>query len=82
MARIEQFFKDSDIELIDLTNHEYDPGYAVGIVSYTCDPKSLKSEAIISEMVRPIVKYKGKVFRQGMVILSQKPKNANGGKND
>jgi len=70
MNNLLEFLSNENIELIDLTNTKYDTGLAVEVVSYTCDPSLLGTEAVICEMIRPIVKYKNKIIRQGQVILA------------
>lgn len=69
LTRLEKYLTDIGIEVIDLTNTKYDPGLAVEIISYSCDPSKLGKDTQIKEMIRPIIKFKDQVVRHGEIIL-------------
>lgn len=69
------FLKENEIELIDLTGEPFDPGYSVDVISNESSGRE-DDGLIITEMIKPIIKQKGIVVRNGQVVLGDSIKKS------
>jgi len=78
LNNLNAYFEDLGISFMDLAKTNYNDGLAVDIISFTCDPTKIGENPIITEMLRPIILFKGQVVCRGQVILSPFNKKENG----
>lgn len=67
--RIEDLFKRHEIEIIDWDGKKYDNGYSVNVLMFEESEDLKADEEIISETIKPQIRYKGKIIEHGQVIV-------------
>ena len=73
LRTIKSFLHDNDIEVIDLTGQVYENGLAVEVLN---DIDSIPDEnAIIKEMISPIILQSGSVIEFGKVFLTEQKRD-------
>lgn len=73
LRTIKSFLHDNDIEVIDLTGQVYESGLAVEVLN---DIDSIPDEnAIIKEMISPIILQSGSVIEFGKVFLTEQKRD-------
>lgn len=72
---IKKFLNNNNIDIIDLSGKEYDPGMSVEVIYYK-ESKN-KGIKIIEKMITPLILYKNNVIKEGQVIISNKEENNN-----
>ena len=70
MLELDAFLNDNDIEIVDLSGKEYDPGLNCHVMNETFNEEA--SSHTIAEMVQPIVYQGGKLIQYGKVLLEDK----------
>lgn len=76
--RIEDIFKRHELEIIDWDGKKYDNGYSVNVLMFE-ESEDLKDDIeIISETVKPQIRYKGKIIEHGQVIVKTPLKKRGG----
>lgn len=81
IQKLKRYLDKNDIELIDHTNHKFNEGRNLDILAVEKD--SSIPEAIVKETKEPTVVYKGKVVRNGkVVIITPEEKKESGGNNE
>lgn len=69
LKRINSYLEKKQIELLDLTGQKYDDGYAADVLGVESETGASEEELIVSEMVKPIIIFRGSVIKHGQVIL-------------
>lgn len=77
--RLGDFLAKQGFTVLDLTGRSYDPGLAVLVVDVVEDPGVPTDQAVIEEMLAPIVLWRGAVARPGQVVVRQPPPMARSG---
>ena len=69
LKRINSYLVNKQIELLDLTGQKYDDGYAADVLGVESETGASEEDLIVSEMVKPIIIFRGSVIKHGQVIL-------------
>jgi hypothetical protein len=69
--RLSRFLDDQGLEVVDLTGKPYEAGLAVEVVDSVQSAAATAEQDIVGETVSPIVLWKGKVVRQGQIVIGR-----------
>lgn len=69
LKRINMYLEKQQIELRDLSGQRYDDGFAADVLGIETETDTPEEDLIVSEMVKPIIIYRGSVIKHGQVIL-------------
>lgn len=72
---IKKFLNNNDINIIDLSGKEYDPGMSVEVIYFKKNKNT--GVKIVDKMLTPVILYKDSVVKEGQVIITQKEENNN-----
>jgi hypothetical protein len=67
--RIEDIFKRHEIEITDWDGKKYDNGYSVNVLMFEESEDLKADEELISETIKPQIRYRGKIIEHGQVIV-------------
>lgn len=73
LRALKDFLKENDVEVIDLTGKQYDPGLSVEVLLFEDKDTACNNIPIIIEMIQPIIIQNGSVIEFGKVIIAKKP---------
>ena len=67
-------------EIIDLTNKDFNTGLNVKVINFVSDESLPPGKRTITKVIKPNIKYKGKVISQGDVEVTENPNDADSSK--
>ncbi|HJR09482.1 MAG TPA: hypothetical protein VJ842_19630 [Pyrinomonadaceae bacterium] len=76
--RLQKFLSERELSALDLTGQKYEPGMAVEVLEAFADDDVRGDEKLITEMVAPIILWRGRVVRHGQVVVKQGGAGASG----
>lgn len=69
--RLQKFLHERELAALDLTGQKYEPGMAVEVLEALEDKSLRGDEKFIVEMVEPVVLWRGRVVKFGLIVVKQ-----------
>jgi len=73
LRTLKDFLKENDVEVIDLSGKQYDPGLSVEVLFFEDEDTDSENIPTIVEMIQPIIIQKGSVIEFGQVVIAKNP---------
>ena len=69
--KYDRFFEKCEVEILDLTGKEYDPGLPIEVVHSEVDAALPPGRAVVSEVLSPVILWRGKVIHHGRAVTTR-----------
>ena len=73
LRTLKDFLKENDVEVIDLTGKQYDPGLSVEVLFFEDEDADSENIPTIVEMTQPIIIQNSSVIEFGQVVIAKNP---------
>jgi hypothetical protein len=71
LRTLKDFLKENDVEVIDLTGKQYDPGLSVEVLFFEDEDADSENIPTIVEMTQPIIIQNSSVIEFGQVVIAK-----------